>query len=154
LIGIFDENERPPLADLALDSLRLLEQTEQRFFLLLESEETDSATHDNDLGRTLSAVREVDQAVKVAVEWARNDGATIVVVTADHDTGGMQFIPSDSPKLIQVLWPTTHHTAQDVRLYAFGPGAEALGGFLDNTDIAPILVRLLGIGSEFAVKGP
>jgi len=61
----------------------------------------------------------------------------------------MQIIPSESRKLLQVIWPTVKHTAQDVPLYAVGPGAEAFEGFLDNTDIAPILARLLGIESEF-----
>lgn len=149
LIGIFEESRRPPLPDLALESLRLFEATGERFFLMIESEEVDSAAHDHDLGRTLSAVREIDQTVRTAVEWARRDESTLVVVLADHDTAGMQIIPSEAPKLLQVIWPTTEHTAQDVPLYAIGPGAEALDGFRDNTEIAPILARLLGVEAEF-----
>jgi len=148
VIGVFDENERPPLPDLVHESIRLFEASGRRFFLMVESEEVDSAAHDHDLGRTLSAVREFDQAVKVAAEWARRDGTTVIVVTSDHDTAGMQMIPSDSPKLLQVIWSTTEHTAQDVPLYAFGPGSESFAGFLDNTVIAPALARLLGIESE------
>lgn len=150
VIAIFEENDRPPLPDLALESLRLLDTSDRRFFLMIESEQVDSAAHDNDLGRTLSAVREIDQTVKRVVDWAKEDGSTIVVVTADHDTGGMQFIPSDSSKYIHVIWPTSKHTAQDVNLYAFGPGVEAFDRFIDNTDIAPILARLLGI--EFQAR--
>lgn len=152
LIGIFEENDRPPLPDLALESLRLLQASGERFFLMIESEATDSAAHDKDLGRTLSAVRELDQAVTVAMEFARRDGSTIVIVTADHDTGGLTIVPSDSPKLLQVVWPTSAHTAEDVALYAFGPGTEAFAGSLDNTDITPILARLLGIEAELAAK--
>jgi len=150
LVAIFDESERPPLPDLALESLRLFEASGERFFLMIESEETDNATHDQDLGRTLTAVRELDQAVKVAVEWAKRDGSTVVIVTSDHDTGGLSIIPSDSPKLMHVIWATRSHTALDVELHAMGPGAEAFGGYIDNTDIAPALARVLGIESAFA----
>jgi alkaline phosphatase len=148
VLGLFGEKSaRPPLPDLAHESLRLVEAAGKRFFLVIESEETDSAAHDNDLGRTLSAVREVDQTVRTVVDWARRDGATLVIVTADHDTGGLQIIPSESPKLLQVVWSTRRHTAQDVALYAFGPGAESFAGHFDNTDLAPIMARLLGIES-------
>ena len=86
---------------------------------------------------------QVDWAVKQAVEFARERGDTLVLVTADHETGGLSAILSRStPGRLTIHYTTTSHTATPVHLYAFGPGAHLFSGVVDNTDIARTVAHL------------
>lgn len=124
------------------------------FFAVIESEVTDGAGHDNDIAGVVEAVREFDAAVAVAVAWAEARGDTLVVATADHDTGGLGIVdgPFDTA-LAEVRWATDYHTGQWVPLFAFGPGGDHFGGVIDNTDIPILIAKLLSI-DDFPDRGP
>lgn len=116
------------------------------FFALIESEMTDGAGHGNSVSELAEAVREFDEAVAHAVSWAEDRGDTLVLVTADHDTGGVGIIDGDyDDGVAEVRWASDLHTSQWVPLFAFGPGAEYFNGVIDNTDIGVLIAKLLEI---------
>ena len=81
----------PSLADLTQKALQLLAQNEKGFFAMIEAGQIDWAAHDNDAGRMLHDLLHFDEAVGVALEFVKNRKDTLLVVTADHETGGFHF---------------------------------------------------------------
>lgn len=115
------------------------------FVLLLECERTDEAGHANDIADSMAAVAELDRAVRAVLEFAAGRDDTLVLVTADHDTGGAAVAGGDlfEDRRTRVRWATHDHTALWVPLFGFGPGADRFGRVLDNTEIALEIGRLL-----------
>lgn len=143
----------PELAVTTEFMLNTLGTKESGFFALIESELSDTAGHDNNISDVVRAVREFDKAVASAVSWAAQRGDTLVLVTADHDTGGLGVIEGDyEDGKAGVRWVWDMHTAQWVPLFAFGPGAEYFSGVIDNTEIGILIARLLGIEDFPAVQ--
>ena len=116
------------------------------FFALIESELSDTAGHDTSVSEVVGAVREFDEAVALAVAWAEDRGDTLVLVTADHDTGGLGVTDGDyEDGIAGVRWVWDLHTGQWVPLFAFGPGSQLFNGVMDNTDIGILIAKLLMI---------
>lgn len=144
--GAIDDPEREPrLDELTTLALARLARDDDGFALLLETEETDTGAHAHDFGRVTRGMAALDRAVAEAVDFARRDRRTLVVVTADHDTGGLALTDGDDGELLRVHWSTAGHTGNPVPLFAYGPGAERLGGAHDNTEVAWVLAELLGL---------
>lgn len=213
-----DRTDEPSLAEMtwkALDLLRSAEgAAEHGFFLMVEASRPDHAAHDNDPAAHVHDVLAYDAAVRAALDFAEADGRTLVVATADHETGGMtlgrdgvygwnpaylrrvtasaermggfvadgqdaeavlrEYAAVDSltaeergalgladdrePRRVSnralahlvsrralVGWTTGAHTAVDVGLYAFGPGAERFGGVMENDAVGRALADVLGL---------
>ena len=117
------------------------------FLLLVECELTDELGHANDIAGLVAAVAELDRAVSAVLELASDRDDTLVLVTADHDTGGLGVVSGDrfDDGRARVRWATHDHTAHWVPLFAYGPGAQRFGRVLDNTEIGLELARLLGL---------
>jgi alkaline phosphatase len=136
----------PELAVTAGFLLETLARHEEGFFAVIENEVTDAGGHDNSVSEVVAAVREFDEAVALTVRWAARRGDTLVLVTADHDTGGLGIIDGGyDDGTAEVRWATDVHTAQWVPIFAFGPGAELFTGVIENTDIPVLIAELLGI---------
>ena len=136
----------PPLEATTALALERLASDDRGFVLLVESERTDDGGHDNDVDALTDAVRELDRAVAVAVEFAARRDDTLVLVTADHDTGGVGFTSYDPyGEPVRVGWATLEHTSNWVPVFAFGPGAELFGDVLDNTELAVRIGAVLGL---------
>jgi alkaline phosphatase len=116
------------------------------FFLMVEGSQIDWACHDNKPKHAIRQVLLFDQAVEAAVDFALRDGHTLVIVTADHETGGMMLLEGSrtSPDPA-VHWSTKGHTASPVLIGALGPGARLFAGVQDNTDIPTKIARLLNV---------
>lgn len=145
LLGLFAEANRPPLPALTKSAIDTLSRDPDGFVLMVENEEIDSASHNHQLGRLIRGMAELDEAVRIALEFAKADGNTLVVVTADHESGGMELVESRTPGTLGVRWTTGKHTAQPVPLYAWGPGATSFGGEIDNTAVHDLLAAALGL---------
>lgn len=151
LLALFPERDwpadahGPSLAVTTTRALDLLGRDPEGFVLVAECEITDTAGHDQDAGALVEGVAELDAALRVVLE--RVDLATtLVVVTADHDTGGTAIVRGRPDEgLAWVRFASDDHTAQWVPLFAFGAGAEALSGVHDNTEVGALLGRLLGL---------
>ena len=154
MLGLFEEERvpgsaafGPPLVVSTTKAIALLEGREAGFVLVVEQEETDTGAHENDLPRVVEGMRELDAAVAEALDFARRRGDTLVLVTADHDTGGYSDTEDDDG----VRWLTGRHTNQYVPILAFGPGAERFTGVYENTEVPIRLADLLGLGTLPAV---
>jgi alkaline phosphatase len=69
----------------------------------------------------------------------------LVVVTSDHETGGLGITGGSDGAAMLVRWATSGHTAEPVPVFAFGPGAEQIAGVHDNTDVAHLIADVLGL---------
>lgn len=135
----------PPLAESTRRALELLGDRAGGFLLVVENEETDEAAHDNDVDATVAALAELDEALRVILEYAAARSDTLVVVTADHDTAGLAITHGDFDEGAAKLdWLDDGHLNTWVPLFAFGPGAARFAGVLDNTEIGLRIAELLG----------
>jgi alkaline phosphatase len=134
----------PSLAELTDKALALLSCNEKGFFLMVEAEGVDHGSHVNRPDYFIEHIKNFDAAVKVAIDFALQDEHTLVLVTADHETGGLNIIDgSPANGQFEVAWATDRHTGQPVPLFAFGPHAMRFTGLKDNTEIPKIIAELM-----------
>jgi alkaline phosphatase len=131
------------LADLASAAIRILSAGENGFILMVEGSQIDWAAHDNDDSGILYEMKDFDGAVGSALDFAESDGRTLVIMTSDHETGGLGLNepPLTSSRVVAPAFTTDDHTMEMVPILAFGPGSEAFGGIHDNTFIGITLIE-------------
>jgi alkaline phosphatase len=94
-----------------------------------------------------------DRALAVALDFAEKDGETLVIVTADHETGGFSINGGDfKTGEVTGAFTTGGHTAVMVPVFAFGPGAENFMGIQENVDIYRHMMNLLGLKAGHAPR--
>ncbi len=160
LLGLYDydsmdtfDESQPTLAEMTDRAIELLSEDENGFFLMVEGSQIDIFNHDNKLMEASHEVYEFDKAVVEALEFAVKNPDTLIIITADHETGGL-YIPMDpTPENIErdSRYTSGGHTERAVPVYALGKGVEALNGILENTDLAAFVAGLLG-EDDFGVK--
>jgi alkaline phosphatase len=88
----------------------------------------------------------MDRAVGVALDFAEKNGQTLVVVTADHETGGLALTGGNAEEgTVQAAFGTTDHSASMVPIFSYGPGAQDFSGIHDNTFFFDAFLKLLKI---------
>jgi len=123
-----------PLAtDIALDHLS--NHGDDGFFLMVEGSQIDWGGHANDIDWVLSEWEEFNRVVGSVLDWAEADGETLVVITADHETGGLAIQNGSEFGAISASFTSDYHTGTLIPVYAFGPKAESFGGIYENTAI-------------------
>lgn len=150
LIGLFAEDHvanaqtrTPRLSELTAHALSTL-SGQEGFFLLVEGSQIDWAGHDNKSDQIMIEMADFDDAIGEVVRFAAKNPETLVIVTADHETGGYTIIEgSTSDHSLRGGFVTAHHTGAMVPLFAMGPGAEKFTGIRPNTDVGSILLELL-----------
>lgn len=115
------------------------------FFLMAEGSMIDWGGHSNDGGLVIEETKDFDRAVKEALNFARRDGETLVIVTADHESGGMALNPGSSFESVNASFTTNGHTAAMVPVFAYGPGAELFEGIYENMEIYYKMRQALGL---------
>jgi len=134
------------LAQLTEAAVARLSKNDKGFFLMVECTITDGGGHGNKPELTVRGALQVDWAVHSAVTFAQEKNDTLVLVTADHETGGItSSLSGDPPGKLSIHYATTSHTGIPVKFYAYGPGAELFRKPIDNTDIAKNIFNLWGI---------
>lgn len=131
-------------------ALQTLSRNRKGFFLMVECPLPDHAGHSHDTTAVVDGIRNLDRAVKAALEFARKDKHTVVLVSADHETGGLS-LPGSGRRTVNMSFVTGSHTALPVPLFAFGPHAARFTGMKDNTEIPLIcgeLLRLRGFPTK------
>jgi alkaline phosphatase len=132
----------PSLPEMTRKAISILSRDEDGFFLMVEGSQIDWAGHENEHDWLMQEVADFDDAVGLALDFAELDGRTLVVVTADHETGGYSVLDG-SLEWHEVTRPsfcTGDHSANMVPILAYGPGSEAFGGINDNTDVGMTLI--------------
>lgn len=126
-------------------AIELLSQNEKGFFLMVEGSQIDWAGHDNNLAYTVEEVLDFDRAVGVALKFAAEDGHTLVIITADHETGGLSVINGDIEHgMVEGKFNTTGHSSVLVPVFTYGPGAEKFSGIYENTAIFDKMMDAFG----------
>ncbi len=105
------------------------------FFLMVEGSQIDWGGHANDSDYIIAEMLDFDKAIGHVLDYAEKDGETLVIITADHETGGYAINPGSEMGKIEGAFTSDYHTADLVPVFAYGPGAEAFAGFYENTAI-------------------
>jgi alkaline phosphatase len=180
LLGLFDsshmqydlerlsgEERDPSLADMTSKAISILSRNPKGFFLMVEGGRIDHAGHERNISKNIADTLAFDEAVKVAMDFASLKNETLVIVTADHECGGLVLQPENldvyeaggiNPLFASGTTKTqgprydfitemeeATHTAVDVPIMASGPGAEKVSkGVIDNTRIFEIMKEAFG----------
>ncbi len=122
-------------------ALARLGENDAPFFLMVEGSQIDVAAHNNDLRETVAEVLEFDRALGCVLRWAEEHPDTLVIVTADHQTGGLTLHGADiEAGKVEGRFSTKRHSGLAVPVYAGGSGARFFAGTYDNRNI---LARVL-----------
>ena len=122
----------------------LEQRSEEGFFLMIEGSQIDWMCHSNDGNSAIKEILDFDRAVGEVLNYAREKGNTLVIVTADHETGGMAINPGSKMGNIKSEFTTNGHTATLIPVFAFGPGSDVFSGIYENTDIFHKMRDVLG----------
>ena len=111
---------------------------------MVEGSQIDWACHNNNYPQEVKEMLDFDQTVGRVLDFAKKDGNTLVIITADHETGGMT-IPDGTvcTDKLKVLFSTKNHSGIPVPVFAYGPGAENFTGFMENISFKAKLEKLL-----------
>ncbi|HER07711.1 MAG TPA: alkaline phosphatase [Bacteroides sp.] len=141
----------PEATSLAIEALSA---GDNNFFLMVEGSQIDWAGHDNDEAYLLAEMRDFENAVRVALDFAEKDGNTLVVVSADHETGGVTLAArpgemggSDYNDIL-ITFSTGGHSATLIPVFAFGPGADHFTGIYQHTEIFHRMLQTAGLAEQ------
>lgn len=145
----YSEGREDMLPDATSKAIELLGKNKNGFFLMVEGSQIDWGGHDNDLQYIMDEMLDFDRAVGRALDFARKDGNTLVVVTSDHETGGMTIIGGNiENKEVKAAFSTKGHSAGMVPVFSFGPGAEMFSGIIDNSAFFEKFMLLYGFSGN------
>ncbi|MDO5035341.1 MAG: alkaline phosphatase [Porphyromonas sp.] len=137
----------PDAAVLALNHLQ--KHSPEGFFLMIEGSQLDDYGHTNDLDLLMQETADFDRTVGEVMKWAEQDGETLVIVLADHETGGLTLVGGDLERgEVQGHFSTGSHSGTIVPAYLYGPAAEYFTGIYHNTEIYRKIMRLLGLSEH------
>lgn len=133
------------LPDATQKAIEVLQSNKEGFFLMVEGSQIDWGGHANNTTYIVHETLDFDRAVGKALTFAANNKKTLVIVTADHETGGMSIDNGDISKgTLSAKYTTDDHTGIMVPVFAYGPGAEAFIGIYKNTDLFVKMVEAFG----------
>ena len=129
----------PHLSEMTGAALDILDNDPDGFFLMVESGRIDHAGHNNQIGRNIFETLEFNNTVQIVYDWAQTRTDTLIIVTADHETGGLSVLYNNGQgQFPDISWSTTGHTGVNVPVYAWGENADMVSGVLDNTELFEI----------------
>lgn len=127
------------------EALTTLEAHPDGFFLLVEGSQIDTAAHARDLNEMVQETLDFDRAVGVVLRWMQSHPDTLLVITADHQTGGLSLLGGDVEKgEVSGSFATHRHSGVAVPIYATGAGAAVFGGIQENTEFKNKILRACG----------
>ena len=134
------------MPQLIRELLPLLKAKENPFFVMIEGAQIDTYGHFNDTDGIVREVLDFDAMVGEALRFADWDGETLVVITADHETGGFSLLDGNrAQRTVEGDFTTHDHTGTMVPLFAYGPGSYLFQGVYDNTQVYDKILQLLGL---------
>lgn len=142
------ENRRGFLKEATRIALEHLAADTEGFVLMVEGSLIDGMGHGNDAVGQQGEMRDFMEAIEVAVAFAEANEGTLVVVTADHETGGLSIVSSNadfnlSEQGVEYRWTTDGHSGTMVPIYLYGTGAELINGIVENNRLGAMLKALI-----------
>lgn len=149
--GLKPASERKhTLGDFTSAAIENLKSNPNGFVLMIEGSQIDWAGHDNKQDYLLSEMRDFNTAILAALNYAKEDNNTLVVITADHETGGMAIIGGDADgSNLKLGFVSKSHTAGFVPVFSFGPSEELFTGILENYEIGRKIILLIDPSHNF-----
>lgn len=160
ILGLFDDDgisrspEKPTQREMTNFALEILKMNLDQcygFFLMTEGSQIDWAAHDNNASEMIEEFKDFDSTIKDLINFVSEDEETLLVITADHETGGLQILKQEDDSVI-IQWGTGRHTGVPVGVYAYGPGAHLFNGVMDNTEIHYKLLEAINFKGLDEVK--
>ena len=149
-LGLYDEYDLKPALDrgpiLMESTMKALQMLDNKkgFFLMVEGSQIDDWCHRNKVGYMCEELFDFDKVIGAVLEWAEKDGHTLVLVTADHNTGGLTLLKGGlEERTVKVHFSTSGHDGIVVPVFAYGPHAEDFAGVHENAEIGEIVKKLL-----------
>lgn len=128
----------------SLKAIETLNQYDNGFVLMIEGSQIDWACHNNDSLYLTAEMADFEDMLNAVLDFAERDGNTLVVVTADHETGGLTLLKGDIEQGVnRYSWATGGHSGVMVPVFAYGPGAERFSGVHQNTDFYGLFMELM-----------
>lgn len=148
--NVTNDNDNPSLADMTGKAITQLNTNENGFFLMVEAAHIDKFSHKNIIEGSTAQVIEFNKAIQTAYDFARQDGETLVLVTADHETGGITY----NEETDEYYYTTGSHTGVNVPIYVSASDAGFVNGeAYDNYRISIQLARVMGFDkSQFPIS--
>ena len=151
VIALTAYTELPPALDrgtehqeAVLKALELLDDNKKGFFLMVEGSCIDDWCHANKVGFAVEEILDFDRTVGAVLEWAAQDGETLVIVTADHSTGAMTLLGGNvEGQSVAVNYANTGHNGVALPVYAWGPGAEKFVGIYENAELSQMIKEII-----------
>ncbi|WP_392551931.1 alkaline phosphatase [Orbus wheelerorum] len=155
----------PTLAQMTEKGIELLKNNPNGFFLQVEGASIDKQAHNANPCGQFGETVDLDEAVQVALKFAKENDDTLVIVTADH-AHATQIIPSkakayglnqtlmtEDGSLMTINYATSetdsqNHTGTQIRIAGYGPNAANVAGLLDQTDLFFIIMNAMGVESK------
>ena len=154
IAGLFAKLHMPPvnegrtgyLEEMTRKAIEILNRDKDGFFLVIEGSMIDWGAHENNIDYVTSETIDMDKAIGIAVDFASKSRETLIVVTADHETGGLALIDGNTAeRKVTANFGTTDHSGTMVPVFSYGPGAQLFSGIHDNTFFLNTFLNLLRI---------
>lgn len=134
----------PHLSQMSTAALDLLSADNNGFFLMIEGAKIDWASHANDIARTTMEVVEFNNTAQAMIDWVLGRDDTLLLITGDHETGGLKALNRGKGKFAKATWTSTDHTAANLPVYAIGKDSALVdsyitNGIIDNTQVFSIM---------------
>lgn len=135
------------LADATHEAISKLNKGNNKgFFLMVEGAKIDYAGHANSLPGSIMETLSFDLAVAEALRFADQNGETLVIVTGDHETGGLSLVDGNVlTNSITAQYMTDDHTPIMLPVFSYGPHSSAFTGVYQNTDIFHRILKVTGM---------
>jgi len=152
VIGLLADGHLPKMGEGRGDYLskasvfttHILNKNKNGFFFMIEGSQIDWGCHANQQDYMVSEMKDFDQAVGAMLDFAEKDGNTLVIITADHECGGLTITEGDlKTGTLKAEFSTKHHTGIMVPVFAYGPGSELFSGVYQNTEVFQKMKSLL-----------
>ena len=135
--------------------VQYLEQKSNKgFFLIVEGSQIDWMNHANDGRGVVMETLDFDRAIWEAIQYANRKGNTLVLVTADHESGGMSIEADSRMNKLKYGFTTNGHTAAMIPVFAYGPGSTLFRGIYENTSIYHKMRVALGLKEKINPPSP
>ena len=150
LVGLFGPLDLDPVLDRGpvlpncTDKALELLDNKKGFFLMIEGSQIDDWAHRQKVGYMAEELFDFDKCIGKVLEFAEKDGHTLVIVTADHGTGGLTLVGGSlEDRSVKVHFSTKGHHGIVVPVFAYGPHAEDFVGVYENAELSQKIFKLL-----------
>jgi len=134
------------LAVSAEKAIELLSQNKEGFFLMIEGSLIDRGGHENNQEMVVQETLDLDKVTGLVLDFAKKNGETLVVLTADHETGGMVVLNGDyEAGTVETTFTAGGHTASIIPVFAYGPGSTNFSGIYENTGFLERFLNAYGL---------